>query len=119
MNFNRALLSTLFLFGAIIIQGCTGVPVKMGVSNNYDRDSYNFDQPEKVTASASGFQLLLFIPISINDRQSRAYAELEKQAGDGLIGDVRIQESWKYAFVGTIYKTTIEANIYPKEIPKQ
>lgn len=104
------------LLGVLFLQGCTGLPVHMGVKQDVDLSQYDMDNPRPVTMSASGFQLLLFIPISVNSRQERAYAAIERMAGDGLVGDVKIKESWTYAFVGTVYKTTIEANIYPKKL---
>ena len=57
--------------------------------------------------------MLLLIPININDRQERAYTLLKAQANGGFITDVKIKESWTYAFVGTVYKTTITATVYP------
>ncbi|WP_194436895.1 hypothetical protein [Vibrio fluminensis] len=68
-----------------------------------------------VSASASGFQLLLFIPININDRHERAFNEIKYQAGDGLIGNIQVKESWTYGFVGTQYTTTIVADVYPRK----
>lgn len=111
----RQYLSAAFIASIIFLQGCAGTPVNMGVSKDFDRSIYDMENPRKETISASGFQLLLFIPISLNDRHQRAYSVLQQRAGDGLISDVQVQESWTYAFVGTIYKTTIEANIYPRK----
>lgn len=109
------LLTFVFLSGVIVLQGCSGVPVKMGVSAETDLAEYDLENPELKSISASGFQLALFIPIVVNNRHERAYAALQREAGDGLIGDVRITESWTYAFVGTVYKTTIHANVYPRK----
>ena len=36
------------------------------------------------------------------------------EANGGYITDVKIKESWAYALVGTVYKTTITATVYPK-----
>ena len=53
------------------------------------------------------------IPIKINGRQARAYEELKNAAGSDYITDVKIQESWTYAFLGTVYHTTLTATAYP------
>jgi hypothetical protein len=67
-----------------------------------------------IKASASGFQLLLFIPININDRQERAFQLLQAQAGDDYITNIAVDESWTWAFVGTVYRTTLTADAYPR-----
>jgi hypothetical protein len=94
--------------------GCSGTPVyiKTAEPKLYENTK---NKGRQISASASGFQLLLFIPIDINDRQQRAYELLKAQAGNGYITDVKIKESWTYAFVGTSYKTTFTATVYPKE----
>ncbi|MFT5835699.1 MAG: hypothetical protein ACI9RG_000592 [Sulfurimonas sp.] len=97
--------------------GCSGRPVHIkNVPYLYENAK---GEGKQITAVSSGFQLLLFIPININDRQERAYALLQAKAGDGIITDVKIKESWKYAFVGTIYRTTMTATVYPKQSIKK
>ncbi len=97
-----------------LLAACSGTPVKTGASNEQiDTANVDFSKGRKITASASGFQLLLFIPININDRQERAFQVLLGQAGGDYVTDIRVDESWTYAFVGTVYKTTIEAMAYP------
>ena len=109
----KHLSKTLLLSLTLLLSACAGTPVKLG--NVSALDQIDTSAPgEKLTASASGFQLLLFIPISVNSRQSSAYAQLQEQAGDRLLTDVKVTESWRYAFVGTLYTTTIEATAYPK-----
>lgn len=115
MNISKTSLSALLLSGILLLQACVGTPINIGVTSVDDVALYDMDKPKKKTVSASGFQLLLFIPIAINSRHHRAYAAIEAAAGDGLIGDVKVTESWSYGFVGTVYKTTIEANIYPRK----
>jgi hypothetical protein len=92
--------------------GCSGKPITIQTP-----EMKNIEGSKGVvtSASASGFQLLLFIPIDINDRHERAYQLLKAQAGNGYITDVKVEESWTYAFVGTSYKTTLTATVYPKE----
>jgi len=96
----------------LLLVGCSGKPITLPTKpvheyKNVEKHSY------EVTASASGFQLLLFIPIDINDRQERALKILKEKAKGGYITDVKIKESWTYAFVGTSYKTTMTAIVYP------
>lgn len=112
---SKRLFFSAIIFNIIFLVGCTGAPVKLGVSKDFVRSDYDMQNSKKISVSASGFQLLLFIPIAINSRHVRAYAAIEKQAGDGLIGDVKVRESWTYAFAGTVYTTTIEANVYPRK----
>lgn len=97
---------TVVALAAAVLAGCAGVPTQVGskvegaVPTGASRD---------ITGSACGFQLLLFIPISINDRLQRANSELMAAAGGDFVTDVQIQESWSYGFVGTSYCTTLRA----------
>lgn len=94
----------------IVGAGCIGVPVHI---SNPPLARMDLQKGREITASASGFQLLLFIPININTRQARAYKKLQDQAGNDIVADVKMRESWEYAFVGTIYRTTFTAMAYP------
>ena len=91
---------------ALALAACEGVPVRLGTPV---KDSAPQGTAREITAESCGFQLLLLIPIAINDRQGRAYRQLEKLAFGDFITDVRVQERWTYAFVGTIYCTSIQA----------
>jgi hypothetical protein len=113
MNYTKKILSVALIgITTLSLIGCAGRPVSVEntAPNLYEGVK---DKGRTITASASGFQLLLFIPIDINDRQERAYQLLKAQANGGFITDVKIKESWTYAFVGTSYKTTITATVYP------
>ena len=112
MNHARKYLAA--LAASALLAGCVGVPVNFAERSVTDRGQVDLAQGKKITARASGFQLLLLIPIRINARQSNAYEELLAQAGDSVLSDITITESWQYAFVGTIYTTTIEATAYPR-----
>ncbi len=57
----------------------------------------------------------MFIPISVNDRHDQAYNILKGQANGDYITDIKVTESWTYAFVGTIYTTKMTATAYPKK----
>jgi hypothetical protein len=105
--------TTLMASVGMLLIGCSGTPVQIQTASPKLYENFK-DKGKTITASASGFQLLLFIPIDINDRQQRAYQLLEAQAGEGYITDVKMKEEWTYAFVGTSYKTTFTATVYPK-----
>jgi hypothetical protein len=89
---------------AALVAACEGIPVKMPTGN-----AGPADDTRVLTGRACGFQLLLFIPIRVNDRQQRAYAAAERQAGGRSLVDVAFQEEWTYGFVGTLYCTTVTA----------
>ena len=97
----------------LVVVGCSGKAISIENPEPKVYENVKGDGRE-ISASASGFQLFLFIPISINNRQEVAYTLLKEKANGGYITDVKIRESWAYAFVGTVYKTTITATVYPK-----
>ncbi len=112
----RLTISLVFIT-VFFIAGCAGKPIRVGtVDQQLDNTNIDFTRGRSISASASGFQLLLFIPISINDRHERAYQILRGQASNDYITNVKIKESWTYAFVGTVYTTTIEAMAYPRKL---
>ncbi len=95
---------------ALLLAGCSGTRVDLG-----DRVATPAaaaapgGKTRELDARACGFQLLLLIPINVNDRLERAYQILRGQAGAETITDVRMQETWTYAFVGTVYCTNLKA----------
>jgi len=97
----------------LFMVGCSGTPVYIETASPTLYENTK-DKGRQISGSASGFQLLLLIPIDINDRHQRAYELLKAQAGGGFITDVKVKESWTYAFVGTSYKTTFSATVYPR-----
>lgn len=101
------------IFG-IWFSGCAGKPITF---KSVDPKVYADvkDKGREITASDSGFQLLLLIPLGVNSRHENAYNELLEKANGDYITDVKIKESWSYAFVGTVYTTTITATAYPKK----
>lgn len=112
----RLVIAVVFLL-VFFIAGCVGKPIKVGiVDQQFDNSNIDFTTGRSISASTSGFQLLLLIPIGINDRHKRAYRILRDQAGNDFIANVKIQESWTYALVGTVYTTTIEAMAYPRNL---
>ncbi len=91
---------------AALIVGCAGTPVSLGTRVS---GSVPIGPERSITAKACGFQLFLFIPISINSRMERAYRQLEERAAGDFITDVKVQEKWTYGFVGTTYCTILQA----------
>jgi len=103
------------LAASAMLAGCAGPSVRMG--NVTDQSQLDLTKGRTIYGNAAGFQLLLLIPIAVNGRQERAYQDLLAQAGDDVITNVKITESWGYAFVGTIYQTKLEATAYPRLKP--
>ena len=112
-NINKPLSMVFASVMALVFIGCSGKSIT--IENPQPQEYENVkDKGREISASASGFQLLLFIPINVNSRQNTAYALLKDKADGGYITDVKVKESWYYAFVGTVYKTTLTATVYSK-----
>ena len=90
--------------------GCTSTLVSFPTA---PVPNYDVSRPRTIISEASGFQLLLFIPIGVNGRYEEAWDDLQLQAAGDYIGDIMVQDSWTYAFVGTIYRVRLQANAYP------
>jgi hypothetical protein len=104
----------LAILAFFILSSCSGTPIKLGNSDrNFNVKSVDFSRGRDISATTSGFQLLLFIPININDRHERAFQLLRAQAGDNYLTNIKITESWKYGLVGTVYTTKLEGTVYP------
>jgi hypothetical protein len=99
---------------SLLLAGCAGAPVNFTGRSVTDLSQIDTTKGERISAQGSGFQLLLLIPIGINGRQAAAYDALLEKAGDRVLSDITITESWKYGFVGTTYITTIEATAYSR-----
>jgi hypothetical protein len=101
----------------LVITSCAGQPVKF---NELSEQKYDATKPKMVTASACGFQLLLVIPININTRARLAFDSLISKAGvDYVVKDIKVQEKWYYALIGTVYCTEFEGTAYPKILGSQ
>jgi hypothetical protein len=99
----------------LALAGCAGTPVRLASTKGLaPPGEMHASTGRSIRASASGFQLLLFIPININDRQERAFQLLQAQAGDDYMTNVAVDESWTWALVGTVYRTTLTATAYPR-----
>ena len=114
MNLNKILKITFLIVFTVYFTGCAGKPISF-TSVNPEEYKDNSSQARTISAEASGFQLLLFIPIKINSRHVRAYEALKSQANGDIITDIKITESWTYGFVGTSYTTKMTATVYPKK----
>ena len=58
-------------------------------------------------ASACGFLLLDLIPIAVNDRAARAYAEALSNASGVALTDTTVEDSWYFALIGTVLCTEV------------
>lgn len=106
--------ASVVLAGALLA-GCQGLPLDLSKRSVTDRAQVDSYKGRRIAGEASGFQLLLLIPIAVNGRYQNAYNELLRQAGDDLLSDVTVTESWQWGFVGTLYTTRIEATAYPRK----
>jgi hypothetical protein len=111
MSRKSAVLAAGTLSLALVCAACAGVPVRIGDTVPPDVDR---TQGRAVFSSATGYQILQFIPYDNNDRHQRAYDQLKQNAGDAWITDVAVKESWTYLLLGTAYTTTFRATAYPK-----
>ena len=114
MKILRIMRLGIILAFCIATAGCVGETVKF---NTAPDQKYEVTKGQTVMSDACGFQLLLVIPIDINDRAQRAYEDLVRKAGrDYVVANIRVQERWYWAFVGTVYCTELEAMAYPKTV---
>ncbi|MGP8152688.1 MAG: hypothetical protein ACLQBQ_00860 [Smithella sp.] len=116
MKFIKLTIIFSLLVASSFIMGCASTPIMFGGNcpqfvNNNDVD---FDVENMITAQSSGFQLFYIIPFNINGRFEDAYNDLLRQAGSGYLTDVKINESWTYAFVGTVWTTQLSAMVHPR-----
>ena len=95
----------------ITVTGCAGTVVKF---NAMPEQPYDATKGREIMGGACGIQLITFIPIMINDRAQRAYEEMVIAAGGDYVTDIKVNERWIYALVGTVYCTDMKAMAYPK-----
>lgn len=91
---------------ATLLSACAGTPVSLGTRSAVAMPN---GAERAISAEACGFQLLLLIPIAINERMSRAYESLQAQAAGDYITAVQVQERWNWGLVGTLYCTVLQA----------
>lgn len=95
---------------SVLILACAGKTTRF---NNEDPSHFDMTRGGPVKAEACGFQLLSIIPIATNDRQQRAVNDLHNR-GDYYFGEIRVQEYWAWALLGTVHCTKILATAYPR-----
>lgn len=98
---------------AACLLGCsTGQPMR--IDSIPDTGSLDLGKGRAITAVASGFQLFTALPTTASTRHQRAFQALRDQALNEAIAEVTLTESWYYVFMGTVYKTRIDAIAYPR-----
>ncbi len=98
----------------LLVTSCSGKPVKFDQPlSAMPGQKYDMGHGRTGTSEACGFQLFRFFPIMTNQRAAIAYDKLKSKAGNGYLTDIRVQETWTYAFVGTLYCTVMEGTVYP------
>ncbi len=90
--------------------GCAGSKVHF---ENAPLDQLDLSRGRQVTGRASSMHLFQLIPIGVNDRQARAYAQLKEAAGSDYLTNIKVYDSWKFAFIGEKYGTIMTAMAYP------
>ena len=104
---HRAALAALLALATV---ACSGTPVEI---SNIPRGAYDLQAGRPIEAEETGFQLLLWFPIGINDRHMECWLELQRQAPESFITDIAIIDSWTYWLIGTSYTVRMEAMAYP------
>lgn len=96
----------LMVVGCLLIVGCTSIPKRMGAIPGRP-----YEVVGRGEASAGGFMLLQFIPISHNSKLERAYdAAVSQHNGDDIINPT-ITESWFWAYIGNGYRISVEGDV--------
>lgn len=100
----KHILPIVFASCAALLTACVGAPIQLSSSAPAPAGT-----ERTIEAKSCGFQLLLILPLGINGRHERAHQSLLRQAGKDYIKDVKVEESWAYGFVGTLYCTRLIA----------
>jgi hypothetical protein len=91
--------------------GCTSRTASLGSPLS---QAFDAARGRPISARGCGFMAGDFIPIVIHSRVERAQRALLAKAGDDYVTDVRLEERWIFAFVGTVHCTEIFATAYPR-----
>jgi len=108
---NVKMMAGAFLLAAVGT-GCVGSKVHFA---DVPADKVDFSRGQKVVGKASGLSLFEIIPIRVNGRQARAYERMKDAAPCAYLADIKVQDSWRYAFIGIKYNTVITAMAYPEK----
>lgn len=95
---------------ASICSGCIGTQVHFA---DAPIDRLDLSRGHAVRGSAKGIHLFGIIPIGVNERQVRAYERLKEEAGPDYITNIKIQDSWRFIFIGQYYGTLLTGTAYP------
>ena len=98
---------------AVSLSGCVGEVMRVGPVT--DMGSIDRTRGRRISAQATGLQLFAVLPIGTNSRHAEAFEDLREQAGNDVIADVSLRESWYYAVFGTVFTTAMEATAYPRK----
>jgi len=109
---NRIRTTGLAVLAGLVLAACISDPVRFPEVKQSAVDGM---RGRPIRASACGFQLLLFIPISINERFETAFSRLKDRARGGIISDISVREKWFYGFVGTGYCTELVATAWDRD----
>lgn len=104
-------IALLIVATSLLLSGCTGTPITL---KSFPATEIVQTSSRPISAEACGFQLFLFIPININSRLESAFQDLQQQAGNDKIANLSIEEYWRYAYIGTLYCTKLDAIAYQK-----
>jgi hypothetical protein len=98
--------NTLVLAVTLFMLGCSSKPARIGPR---PPASYEVVGPSK--GGGCGLLFLGLIPLGVNSRTERAYAEAIHGKGSDLI-NTEIQYSWWYVpYLGTIHCTTVTGTV--------
>ncbi len=111
MKNTRLIKLTMIAALCVAVAACASAPVSF---KSMADQKYDATKGRAISSSSCGFQLLLLIPIMTNHRQEQAYMALKDKADGDYMTDIKIRESWYYAFIGTLYCTEMQAMAYPK-----
>lgn len=107
-------MSANIMIGAVLLAlvgaGCVGTPVHFA---DAPMEKLDLARGHKVIGKASSLLLFEVIPIGVNSRQSRAYERMKDEAPFEYLTDIKVQDSWKFVFIGFKFSTIMTATSYP------
>ena len=85
-----------------LLAGCTGRLVNVAPV-----PPASYSEGERTSSQACGMLLFTFIPVSLNDRVERAYAEALDKANATSLTDTSLIESWQFTPFGPRVCTSV------------
>jgi hypothetical protein len=95
--------SALALLAVTTALGCSGTLVRVAPRPPEDATVLG-----PTRGSGCGMLLLDLIPIGVNGRVERAYAEALRARGGTALVDTTVTDRWYYAVLGTLHCTDVE-----------